>query len=214
MPPIPLPQNGLVQVRIVGRMDGQETNNVLHFTAASAIDDIDLRIIQVLANCFITNLLPVLSSSWTLEAMRWKIVAPALGVEQISVPLGAGAGGGSAVALPSFASAVLSIRTSLGGRSRRGRMYIPGIPEGQTTNSSFDSALPLWAGLIAFAACVAGAFIPGDPPGSNAPAFGIYSRKLGGATFPYNPVGFATMAAINPVSIIGTTRSRKVGRGS
>jgi hypothetical protein len=202
------------QVRVVGRQEGQQTNNILHFVAATSIDDVDLRLILVLANCFITHLLPVMSSKWTLESFVWKKVRPTLGVEYISTPSGVGPGAGSANALPSYASCCISIRTAQGGRSHRGRMYLPGIPETATIDSQFDTSHAFWTALIAFCACLASGFIVGDPPGANSFQMEIYSRKIGGSSFPYGASGFTPVVSLTPDQIIATTRSRKLGRGA
>lgn len=214
--PITAAQNDIWQVRVVGQIDGQETNNVLHFKCVSGggDTDVDLHLIQVIVQCFVTHLIPVLSSAFTLNKIVWKRVSPTLGLEFTSVVASGGVGLGSAAALPSFCSALLSIHTSQGGRSHRGRMYIPGIPEAATTNSSFDPNHAFWAGLLAYAICLVQNFIPGDPPGNNAWAMGVYSRKIGGANFPYGANGFTQIADVVAVSQIATTRSRKVGRGS
>jgi hypothetical protein len=202
------------QVRVVGRMEGQETNNVLHFTALGGIDDVELRLIVALADCFITHILPVATSAWTLEKFVWKKVNPALGVEVHTTPAGVGPGAGAAAALPSYCSAVLSIRTSEGGRSKRGRMYLPGIPEAATLVSSFDTSNAYWTAVVAFAGCLATKFLLNDLPGANQFQMLIYSRKLGGSAFPYNNAGFTSVKSILPVQQLGTTRSRKVGVGA
>jgi hypothetical protein len=200
----------LYQVRVVGRIDGQETNNVLHFLCTGADPDVLTHLILVLMNCFITHLLPVLSSSWTLERILWQRVGPTLGPQIESVPVGASSGAGNAAALPSFNSVVFSIKTAQGGRSHRGRMFLAGLPENQTANSQVDPSLPLWAGLLAFAACVVGSFVPGDPPGAPSWAMGVYSRKLGGSHFPYNTAGFTQMREFVPHTAIASTNSRKI----
>lgn len=202
------------QVKIVGRMDGQETNNIWHFVAATANDDVLLRLVQVFIQCFITNLLPVLSSSWQMERVVWKKVTPALGVENIYVPGGSLVGGGAATALPSFCSALFSIRTAQGGRSKRGRSFLAGIPEAATLNSALDATHAFWVAALAFAVCVLSNFNPGDPPGANTWFPAVYSRKIGGSTFPFGAAGFTRVTSISPVAQIATTRSRKVGRGA
>jgi len=213
--PITAAVNDMYQVTIEGRMEGQVTANVFHFTCVGADTDVETHLILVFIQCFIDHLLPVITSSWTLERVRWKKVSPALGVEQISVPVGAAAGGGNAAALPSYCSAVISKKTLSGGRSHRGRTYIAGIPENQTINSALDPALPFWAGLLAFAACVIAAFVHPDPAGgSNIWDLVVYSPKLGGATFPYALTGSTAVREYVPSQQLGTTRSRKVGRGS
>jgi len=206
--------NDAYQVRVVGRMEGQETNNVLHFVCASSDDDVLTHLILVLAQCIIDHLLPVLSSSWALEKIVWKKVSPTLGPEIVSIPVGAAAGAGNAAALPSYCSVVLSIHTALGGRSHRGRMFIPGIPENTTLNSSLDTTNAMWAAIVAFAACLVTNFVIGDPPGAHAWSMCVYSRKIGGSHFPYAGTGFTAMKGIEPHALLGTTRSRKVGRGS
>lgn len=214
--PIIAQQNDVFQVRIVGRIEGQETNNVWHFKCASGAgdDDVLTHLILVLAACFITNLLPVLSSAWALESIKFKKVTPQLGQEVVAIPVGAGAGGTSGQQLPSFCSALVSIRTQTGGRSHRGRAYFAGIPEAATVGSHFDTTGPFWAGLVAFLNCVVQNFIIGDPPGDHAWQMMVYSRKLGGAAFPYGANGYTPMSELVPVQQLATTRSRKVGRGS
>jgi hypothetical protein len=201
------------EVRINGRTDGQETTNVWHFVCTGADPDPLTNLVLVFVACFVDNLLPVLTSNWVLEDVRWKRVSPTLGIETITVPPGAGAGAGNAAALPSMNSLCISLRTLLGGRSGRGRKYIAGIPEAATTNSTFDAAHAFWIAALAFAACVLANFKPGDPPGAPSWAVSVYSRKLGGNSLPYGAAGFHAIQAMTPDSVIATTRSRKVGRG-
>jgi len=93
-------------------------------------------------------------------------------------------------------------------------MYVAGIPEGVTTDSFLNTADPFWAACIAFGVCVIANFVIGDPPGAHAWQMCVYSRKIGGDTFPYGATGFTPIREFVPVQAIGTTRSRKVGRGS
>jgi hypothetical protein len=202
------------QVRIVGVMEGQQTNNILYFGSVNGDTDVEVHLILVLAACFVTHLIPVMSSVWTLQELRWKRVYPTLGTENITVPPGTLVGGAAATALPSFCSAVVSIRTALGGRSKRGRMYIPGIPESATIVSAFDTGNAFWTAFVAFLACIATNFVQTGPPGANAWQQEIYSRKIGGSTFPLGLSGFESVKTLKPVQQLGTTRSRKVGVGS
>jgi len=207
--------NSLWEVRINGTMEGQTTANVLHFKCVGATADVNLHLILVLAACFVDNLLPVLTSAWTLISVSWKQVAPTLGVEQVTIPPGAGAGAGNVACLPSYVSAVISKRTLTGGRDHRGRMYIPGIPETFTTGSNITNPSDLWTGIANFIICVLAAFRHPDPAGGT-DIFDliVYSRKLGGSAFPYQQAGVTAVESLVPVQALGTTRSRKVGRGS
>jgi len=64
---IPAAVNDIFEVRIVGTMEGQQTNNVLQFTCVGASSDTELHLIVVLVTCFVTHLLPVITSSWMLQ---------------------------------------------------------------------------------------------------------------------------------------------------
>lgn len=206
--------NDAFEVRVNGRVEGQATTNVWHFVCTGSDPDVLTNLIQLFVQCFVDNLLPVMSAAWSLEDVRWKRVSPTLGPEMVYVPPEAGPGGAAGPALPSLNSAVLSLRTLLGGPSRRGRKYIPAIPEAATTNSTFDTTHAFWLGAIAFAACVLLNFKPGDPPGAPSYAVSVYSRKIGGATYPYGFGGFTAVDSITADQVIGTTRSRKLGRGA
>lgn len=213
--PIAAAVGDLFEVRLVGKMEGQETDNVLHFACVGASSDVELYLIVVLINCFVTHLIPVLSSSWSLEKVVWKKVSPTLGVEQVYTTDLPAPGEGSAAALPSYASAVISKRSATGGRSHRGRMYLPGIPEDATTNSSINPGGAFWTALASFITCVISAFVHPDPAGgTNLFDLGVYSRKIGGSTFPLGAAGFTAITSLVRVAELGTTRSRKVGRGS
>lgn len=211
---VPANQFDKFKVVIHGRIEGQLTNNVWYFAAASSIDDVDERLIQALWECFVETLLPVASSAWRVEKITYMRVSPTVGPEFTFIPVGAAQGGGSSESLPSFNSALISLRTLEGGRSKRGRTYLPGIPEDATIGSSLDPESAFWLALIQFCLCMAGKFLPQDPQPANSFIWTVYSRKLGGATLPYQAVGFTPVSDINAQSLIGSTRSRKVGRGA
>lgn len=212
--PVPAAVNDLFQVRVKGFQEGQETNNVLHFGCTTASSDTELHLIKVLIDCFVTHLLPAWSNKWTLDTVVWKRVYPVLSAEFITVPDVAAIGALSTDSLPTFNAALISIRTNLGGKSHRGRMFLAGIPESATIGSRFDLTNATWLAIIAFAACVATKFIENEPVGSDQFKLGVYSRKLGGSTFPYNPVGFTPAISLGSVALVATMRSRKVGHGS
>jgi len=214
MPPVTAVVGDCYQVTIEGSQESQRVSNVLNFTAVTSIDDVELRLIAAIAECFVTNLLPVLSSKYTLEQIRWKQTRPTLGVEHVTIPSGAGPGEGDATALPSLAAACISIRTAQGGRSKRGRMFIGGIPESATTDSKFATENEFWIALLAFCACVVTKFVAGDPPAANTFQLEVYSRKIGGASFPYGAAGFTPVVSLTPDTVVATQRSRKLGRGA
>lgn len=214
MPGPPSAAGAIWQVRMVGEMHGQKTVNVLHFQTPGTVDDMELRLIVVLANCFLTHLKPVLSSDFQLKEIRYQFMsANPPGTEWVYAVSG-GTGAGSGTALPSFCSAVIGIQGAIGGRSGKGRISFPGIPEDQTIDSQIDPASPLWAALIAFVACVAAAFINEGTPGANFVRWIIYSRKLGGAKVPFSIAGATHVLSAAPKANVGTINSRKIGRGA
>jgi hypothetical protein len=205
----------IYQVRVRGHIEGQETNNVLHFKNLNTDSDVELHLILVLASCFITHLIPVLASAWALQDIVWKKIYPTLGVENITVPTGTLVGGNSGDPLPSFVSSVVSIRTAEGGRSKRGRMYVAGTPESASLGSALNTSNAFWTAFVAFIACIASNFIVPDPTGTDAWNLMIYSRKISGSHFPLaNVTGLTAVTSLKPVQQLGTTRSRKVGRGA
>lgn len=204
----------MVQARVRGLIEGQTTENVLHFRCVTPDSDIDLHLILVLVQCFIMHLLPGTSDKFEYMDVAWKKVSPVLGNEFIhTFPTGStGAVAGDSE--PSFVSAVSSIRTALGGKSHRGRFYLGGIPEAGMVGSIISSDGPTWPAILAFVACLASKFIVGDPPGTNQWTIGVYSRKIGGSAFPYGASGFTPATQITPVQFAATTRSRKIGHGN
>jgi len=212
--PVAAAVNDLFQVRVKGFLEGQETNNVLHFKCLAASADVDLHLIQVLIACFVEHLLPAWSNGWNLDTVVWKRVSPTLSPEFVSTGSGSEVGALSTDSLPSFNAALVSIRTAEGGRSHRGRMFLAGIPESATVRSSFDLSGATWLAILAFVACLVDKFIDNAELGTDRFALGVYSRKIGGSAFPYGATGFTPAVSLNPVALVATMRSRKVGRGS
>lgn len=213
--PIPAAINDIFQVRLVGRQEEQETNNVFHFSCVGASADTEANLITPLLTCVLTHVVPVASAQWELVKAIWKKVSPTLGVETETLPASSGVGQGNAAALPSYSSVVFSIRTAQGGRSKRGRFYLPGIPEDVTTNSKLNAGNAYWTAMLAFAACLVSQFVHPDPAGgTDLFDMGVYSRKIGGAAFPYGATGFTAMTTCTPHVELATTRSRKLGRGA
>jgi len=215
MPPVAAATGDMFQLRIVGRQEGQETNNVLHLVAASPSDDVETHLIAVMAQCFITNIIPSLTSAWSFREIRWKKVGPTLGPELIYPITSGGVGGASGPNMPTTNAVCCSIHTLEGGRSKHGRLYLAGIPDDATANSILNEAGEFFTAVVAFLACIATNFIVGDPPPStNAFQLGVYSRKLGSPSFPYTSAGFTPAASFSINDVLATMRSRKVGRGS
>lgn len=214
MASIPGAVNDLFQVRVKGFIEGQETNNVFHFICKSQSADVEVALILKLIQCFVIHLLPVLANKWTLDTVQWKRVSPTLSPEFITVPAEDNVGTIATDSLPTFNAALVSIRTNEGGRSKRGRMFLAGIPESATIGSRFDLTGPTWLGIVAFVNCLVTEFVTNAELGTDTFHLGVYSRKIGGSAFPYALAGFTAAAQLSPVSLLATMRSRKIGKGS
>jgi hypothetical protein len=210
----PAAVNDAYQVRLIGEQEGTQTNNVLHFITRSGDTDVETHLIAVMVQCFIDHALPALSNDWKLIEARWKKVSPTLGVEHIYTPTGTLTGGSSQNAFPSYVSALTSIRTLLGGRTHRGRMYLAGIPKDSADNSQINTAGSFWTAVVAWLACIATNFIHTGLPGTNEWSMAVYSRKTGGSHFPYGGSGFTAVSQLVASPLLATTRSRKLGRGA
>lgn len=94
------------------------------------------------------NINPVLSSSTALTACNVKLGPGNLGPQAQFDLLRAGQV--DAPTLPSNVAILVQKRTAAGGRANRGRMFIPGMPEGSVTNGGLiDSAILLaWDGAF------------------------------------------------------------------
>lgn len=217
MPPVTAETGEIYQVKLISRFENQEHLNILHFAAMSPTDDVQLRLLKAIVDCFLLNMMPGLSADFTTLGAVGHRVSPTVGPEVSYFHNNASVANSGLAAgdhLPSFNSCVISIHTVRGGRSGRGRMFIGGIPEGSTTGSMLLTSAAFWAAVTAFVACVVSTFFAGDPPGANSWQFGILSRKIGGVTEPYAAAGFAAATNLIPQQLIASTRSRKVGHGS
>lgn len=214
MPPVTAVIGDAFQVRVKGFLAGQETNNVWHFRAETASSDVETDLILKLIQCFVDNLLPGLTTAYTLDTVVWKKVSPALGPEFITAPTGPAVGEQTGDYLPSFTSALVSIRTAEGGKSKRGRMFLAGLPEAGVTGNSMPTGGVTWLAILAFVACCVTAFIENSELGTGRFGWYVYSRKIGGSAFPYGQTGFTRAVSLNPVALVATTRSRKQGRGN
>jgi hypothetical protein len=204
----------IVQVLVQGTIEEQQCENVWYFRAQAIDPDMLLHLLTSIAQCLVA-LLPVLGSTYRLDRIKGKVVAPAVGAEEewLPAPTDDVQGAHAGDTLPSYASALISLYTTRGGRSGRGRIYLAGVPEGETTASFINREGNLWPALIAFAACMLDKFKSRDVPVAGNYDWGVMSRKIGGAKPPFIVGGYAQITRAVPKDLLATTRSRKVGRG-
>lgn len=205
------------EVVLEGRQEGQQVLNVLYFRMRTSVDNVELRLLRALVECLLDTFVPAAASTYQYVRCHGKRVTPDVGpVVEIGTESGdliQGATEGDAE--PSFVSVCVNIHTTRGGRSGRGRMFLPAVPEGATTGSFVQTTQPYWLAIVAYLACVAGKFIhAGEPIGTNEIELGVMSRKIGGIKAPFLAAGFAAAVRLVPLNRLSHNVSRKVGRGS
>lgn len=212
---MPAPWAAGAQARIVGQIHGQETVNVLHFATNTVINDqgsldtLLLALAQALLDCTVQFLLPAVTSDWRVVQCDAKRIFPAVSDPILATAVPENVGQLSATSV-SFASSLVNVRTGQGGRSGRGRIFLPPAGEAQIANSAIDG--PTLALIAAFAACVATKFMGANP--TTDWHLGVLSRKkltAVGGTFDN---AFQIATSLNPVSNAAIMSSRKVGKGS
>lgn len=197
--PIDSINNVCYQVRIKWLLHGQECFNVLNFRNTGS-QDILTGLVQPILDCIVTHLIPVLSNEITLLGADFKSITGTV-MQEGEITLTDDNVGEEAVnSLPSTCAAVLALRSNHMGRTGRGRMFIPGVAESSQALSELDPAFIVAA--VAFLACMAEAFIAGDPVPANFFHWSIFSRK-DNAFYPIQT------SAVR--SVVATMRSRKVG---
>lgn len=203
------------QARIIGRIHGQQTVNVLHFATNTVINDqgtldqLLLNLAEALRDCVVETLLGAVTSDWQFVQCDAKRISPQTSdpILATGVPENVGELGPTSV---SFAASLVSVRTGVGSRRGRGKMFLPPPGEAQMSASTVDG--PTLALIALFTACVAAKFM-----GANKTTdwtLGVLSQKdlkgIGG-TFDN---AFRIATSLNPVANAAIMSSRKVGKGS
>jgi len=203
------------RVRILGTLHGSQTVNVLHFATNTQINDNiarDTLILQLLAQvlaCVTDQLLAGVTSEWQCTGIEGTAIAPVLSDPQFSAAP-PGTVGTLGPCSASFIATLVAIKTGVGGRTHRGRFFLPPAGESNTNLSILDGEA--MTQLNEFITCIAGKFIGA---GASTPwRLGVLSRK----TLKNSPANFdaafteATSLVVSDVAAI--MGSRKKGRGA
>lgn len=215
--------DSLHEVVVHMRHQQQEVLNVWHFQCITAVDDLEVRLLRALLECYLLQWLPHASSGLTIERVSGMQVGPTLGPMYEIFPgeedtvAGAATGGG----LPTHDSCSIRIHTTRPGRSGRGRKQMPGVPEIATNDSVILTDSDYWEAILAFIACVMAKFVTStDLTAPNTILLGLISKTLKPHAPDETPKApwpletFARCTRLTALPKVGTTNSRKVGRGS
>jgi len=213
---MPPPYVAGMRVRIVGAIHGQETNNVLNFgyngtglPDAQTLQDALINLATNVLECIQETLLPGITNNWTIRRVEaWQIYPTASDPIEVAAT-GTVTGSLSATSV-SFASALVNIKTGVGGRRGRGKMFLPPPGEDEIAASNIDG--PTLALITAFLACLAGKFIGGTK--TTPYELGVLSRIDAGPTNANFDTGFRPAFSLQANPVVALMSSRKVGVGS
>lgn len=211
---------GLYHLSLFGEIHGQTTQNVFHFqTRSSSIGATHAFEATQLLTDFNTNVVPKIKAfccdDWAIKTILVTTLIPKSTV-LTEMRIATGAGLQPDDSLPSFCAGLLSLRTGVGGRSAHGRIYIPGVPEGLSSQSRTEGSL-----LTLLSDIGTVLLTRYGPTGGFAYArYGVFSRKLGVTrsagpppTLTFNHVGFFPVTEIIARPEIATMRKRKLSHG-
>jgi hypothetical protein len=206
--PAPFPR--IVQATVVGKLHGQETNNVLHF-GTSDMEAILIQLAVAIVTCLISTFRPMTSDEWVLEKVVVRELHPELG-DPIDYIHNVAVAGTGLPTSPSFVAYLMRIKTGKGGRSNRGRTFWPGVIENDVTKSLLtDGSMDKF---VAFCNCLRDAFIKQGELAEPTWNLGVLSRTR--AAIPPNTISsaFTPATSLVPVREVARMGSRKVGVGS
>lgn len=211
------------EVTVQMRQQGQLVLNVWQFRLETAVDDLELRLLRALLECYLLQWLPHAGSKVTIEAVRGMQVGPTVGPIYEIIPGEDDTVQGAAVGdtLPTHDSVCISIHTTRAGRHGRGRKFMAGVPENATDGSDVLVASDYWEAILAFIACVMAKFVhASDLTGPNTISVGVIAKSLQvrpvgeSPKAPYTVDLFSRATRLTAKPLVGTTNSRKKGRGA
>lgn len=205
------------QVRIVGQLHGQTTNNVLNFATNTVIND-PVALAQLLTQlatavlaCVADQLLTAVTNDWRAIGVEARQISP-VSSDPVFVPAAGNAVGAKTATSVSFAATLVHVRTGTGGKSGRGRIFLPPPGEADITLSAIgQTAIDDFQAMIA---CIAGKFIG---VGATEPwRLGVLSRKKTGEppVLPAFDVRFREALSLDVSTDVAIMGSRRKGRGN
>lgn len=211
---MPSPYADGAEVRVIGEMHGSEVINVYHFGTNTQINDDPARtaLLLALANavlaCVVDKMLPAVTSDYRLIKVDARSLVDPNHAE-VEVQPNQDEVGALSPASTSFIATLLNVKTGGGGRSGRGKKFLP--PPGETESANSSMSAPTLNSVLEFIACVVGKFV-GQAATENW-RFGILSQKQYKATNKNFDQSFreATTITVNPV--LAKMGSRKKGHG-
>lgn len=185
MPFVPNPN--AARIIIGGQLSGFPCLNVWHVQMANPDNSADLQAAgSVISNAWADNFIPILSQDYSFDSFTcYSLVSDTSPVVTVTAPSPL-AGAVTSDSESRNVAIVLTLRTGTRGRTGRGRKYVGGVPEGDTSDGSLSPAdLTAWQSA-------ANAFLLQVNTGSI--ALCVYSQFVGGLP--------RTLGVLRPVTAI------------
>lgn len=216
---MPVSPRQLYRFVITGELHGQMTQTLFHAISPTNSTAGTVAVeVSIMYTEFVNNVIPAYKAFCSQE---WHLLSVSL-IQLTANPGiivdGAFTGGGVQTdnSLPSFCAGVLSLRTGLTGRTKHGRLYIPGVSE------NLSSASKLEGNYLGVLQSLGNLLVNryGASGSTNIIRLGVFSRKLGvvrnpgpppSLTYSTNGLTIITAAIARPE--IATMRKRKLARG-
>ena len=193
------------QVTIIGNLNGQVVNNVLHGQEVSA--HVGTRGAEYCARGFFADVsadyLNGICAAYSIAGIYCRRIHPTPGIPYLHVPAAGHVGLVAGEAASTTAAGVITLYSSVMSKSGRGRIYMPGVPEAEQANGVASSTLI--GDYSDFADAITANWLGTDgttPDGSSWTGC-IWSRKLATA----NPI---IQHTVQPN--LGTIRGRRAPR--
>lgn len=208
--------NDTILLAIRGTVGGQTHVHTLHFREMAVAADEQGLIDEWQAACmtpfrgmFDNDDTPVILATASQVCGATPLRAPV--EEAVTPPGGIGTLTLPGDRVPSWLAAVVSVRTAVAGRSRRGRFYIGGLFEDVIHENSIDAAHLLRVKVYTDA--LMATFGPGGTMVANH-ALVVHSPKLASVPGTQCQNSSTIVTALLPRTLIGSMKSRKPGSGT
>ena len=212
---MPAPWTAGAQARIIGEMHGSQVVNVLHFATndqildQTGLDTILQTLCQGISDAVIAAGLPAFSSDYRFVSVDAKRIAPTLSDPQ-TVIQPANQVGTAGVSSTSFIAGLMGLRTGGGGRTGRGRIFLP--PPGEAEITASELSPGALTAYIDFALALKAKFWGAA---ANSPwRLGVLSRKVMANTPANFDQAFREVVSADPVGTLAVMRSRRKGHGA
>jgi len=202
------------RIAYVGTWNGQQVVNVFHFKMKSNVEPVST------AATYLTTALYSLYKTKVQNTLTWnlvqgrKLTIPLQGLDyNLPTPQ---VGSNAVASQPMTHAVVVSLRTQYAGRRYRGRLYLPGlnstyISNGNIATTDRNAIQTYFDDMVAAVGST----------GSNADLqWGVWSRVVGevknasGHVTSYDYNGFTPITSTIVRTILGSMRTRAIGRGT